>query len=242
MRRHRKGPLRWLEYFFLIVGLASIDYIIWINVNSQVYQVYEEWSFERALHGEHASIARFIVDPSGLRRVVGLGTAPERAPAPQNPVASKKEAPIAPRRRNRDELIGRLEIPRLNIRVIVREGDDEATLRHAVGHIPSTAFPGDFGNVALAAHRDTYFRPLRNIRKNDRIIVATLEGTYEYLVQSTKIVSPTDVSVLEASAPKELTLVTCYPFYYIGSAPRRFVVHATQVAATQQQRPQPIGS
>lgn len=241
MRTHRKSPLRWLEYLFLLVGLAAIDYIIWINVSSQVYQVYDEWKFERTLHGEGTSLAKFIVDESGLRRVVGLGRAPEeRMPEAQNPVASREKP--SGHRRNRDELMGRLEIPRLNIRVIVREGDDEATLRHAVGHIPATAWPGELGNVALAAHRDTFFRPLRNIRKNDRIIVSTLEGTYEYAVQSTKIVAPSDVSVLEASAPKELTLVTCYPFYYVGSAPRRFVVHATQVAATPQRPLQPIGS
>lgn len=242
--KRKRSILRWIEYLFLLAGLAAVDYTIWINVNSQVYQVYEEWRFERTLRGESPSIARFIVDESGLRRVIGLGKAPERMPAPGNTVAKEQKQPEkpGPRQRTRNELIGRLEIPRLNIRAIVREGDDEGTLRHAVGHIPSTAFPGDVGNVAFAAHRDTFFRPLRNIRKNDRIIVSTLEGTYEYVVVSTKIVAPSDVSVLEASAGKELTLVTCYPFYYVGSAPRRFVVHATQVAANPQRPPQQIGS
>lgn len=156
------------------------------------------------------------------------------------PSASNRSEPR--QGRHADDLIGRLEIPRLEIKAIIREGDDDATLRHAVGHISSTAAPGEVGNVALAAHRDTFFRPLRNIRKNDRIIVSTLDGTYEYLVQTTKIVSPSDVSVLKASAEKELTLVTCYPFYYVGSAPRRFVVHATQVGAIPQPRQQQIGS
>jgi len=235
MRRRKKGTLRWLENLFLLAGLAAVDYAIWINVSSQMYQVYDEWRFERTLHGKDTPLAKFIVDESGLRRVAGLGTAPERMPEAKNPKPSGH-------RRNRNELIGRLEIPRLNIRAIVREGDDEGTLRHAVGHIPATAWPGELGNVALAAHRDTFFRPLRNIRKKDRILVSTLDGTYEYVVQSTRIVAPSDVSVLEASAPKELTLVTCYPFYYVGSAPLRFVVHATQVAATPQPPPQQIGS
>lgn len=139
----------------------------------------------------------------------------------------------APRHFAKDELVGRLEIPRLNIRVMVHEGDDAATLRHAAGHIPSTAFPGDPGNVAFAAHRDTFFRPLRNIKKDDKILVTTQDGNYEYVVQSTAIVSPSDVSVLESSTSHELTLVTCYPFYYIGSAPHRFIVHASQVAASE---------
>jgi sortase A len=242
MRKRKRSKLGWLEYLFLLAGLAAVDYTIWINVNSQVYQVYDEWKFERTLRGESTSIAKFIVDESGLRRVAGLG-----APQVKSPVADREKwklpgNPPSSHRRNRDELIGRLEIPRLNMRAIVREGDDDGTLRHAVGHIPSTAWPGDLGNVALAAHRDTFFRPLRNIRKNDRIIVSTLEGTYEYEVQSTRIVAPTDVSVLRASAPKELTLVTCYPFYYVGSAPRRFVVHATQVGATPQRPQRQIGS
>ena len=238
----RNNRFRWLEYLLLIAGLVAVDYTIWINVDSLVYQVHDEWKFERALHGENTSLVGFIFDDSGLRRVIGLGRDPEHMEEFPNPVASITKQPALPRRHKRDELIGSIEIPRLNLKAMVREGDDEGTLRHSVGHIPSTAFPGETGNVAFAAHRDTIFRPLRNIRKNDRIIVSTLEGTYEYAVQSTKIVSPTDVSVLQASAEKELTLVTCYPFYYIGSAPRRFVVHATQVAATPQRRPQPIGS
>lgn len=235
--------LRWAEYLFLLAGLVAVDYTIWININSQVYQVYDEWKFERSLHGEDTSIAKFIGAESGLRRVIGLGKAPETA-EPENQVAAQGKHAGKPshRTRSRDEVIGRLEIPRLNLRAIVREGDDDGTLGHAVGHIPSTALPGDVGNVAFAAHRDTFFRPLRNIRRNDRIIVSTLEGTYEYEVTSTKIVAPSDVSVLEASAGRDLTLVTCYPFYYVGSAPRRFVVHATQVTANQQPQPPPIGS
>ncbi len=205
-----KRGLRWLETLLLVVGLAAVDYYIWINADTVIYQAYEEWKFDREL----------------------------KAPVDTN---APKTVEIRPQR-TPDEVIGRLEIPRLNIRAIVREGDGEDTLHHAVGHVPSTAFPGDIGNVGFAAHRDTFFRPLRNIRKNDRIFVSTLNGTYEYQVQTTQIVNPDDVSVLKASASKELTLVTCYPFYYIGSAPHRFIVHAIQVAATPQTPQQQIGS
>ncbi len=239
--RRTKNRLRWLEYLFLLAGLIAIDTVIWVNAESTVYQSYEQWKFDQTLSAQDASLAHFITDESGLRRVIGLGTAPRAIPH-EGPPVNAERGPEPLRRANRDELIGRLEIPRLDINVMVREGDDGATLSHAVGHIPSTAMPGEFGNVALAAHRDTFFRPLRNIRRNDRIIVSTLKGTYEYAVESTRIVSPSDVSVLKASAPHELTLVTCYPFYYIGSAPRRFVVHATQIAATGQPRRQEIGS
>lgn len=212
MRVRTRSPqksLRWLETFLLIVGLAAVNYYIWVNAESVVYQAYQEWKFDRTLS----------------------------APVVNTPGGAQTRTP-----HTADEIIGRLEIPRLDIRAIVREGDGEGTLHHAVGHVPSTAFPGDIGNVGFAAHRDTFFRPLRNIRKNDRIIVSTVNGTYEYLVQTTQIVNPDDVSVLKASASKELTLVTCYPFYYIGSAPHRFIVHAIQVASTPQTPPQQIGS
>jgi sortase A len=129
-------------------------------------------------------------------------------------------------------LIGRLEIPRLSVSVMLMEGDDAKTLRRAVGHIPGTQLPGQPGNVALSGHRDTFFRPLRNIRENDVIVVTTLQGEYRYRVVSTSVVSPDDVAVLNAGPILEtgqseiLTLVTCYPFYFVGPSPDRFVVRA----------------
>ena len=136
-------------------------------------------------------------------------------------------------------VIGRLEIPRLNLTAMVREGADGKTLHRAVGHIPGTALPGYAGNVALAGHRDTFFRALRNIKKDDTIDLETENGTYHYLVEATDIVGPRDVGVLASSGGQTLTLVTCYPFYYIGSAPKRFIVRAMQVSPTpQRQRPQ----
>jgi len=148
----------------------------------------------------------------------------------RNEVRQAREAPAAvPPRMSRDELIGRLEIPRLGMRVMVREGDDEATLANAAGHLPSSALPGMPGNVAVAGHRDTFFRPLREVRVNDRIRFTTLRGTFAYRVESLRIVRPDDVSVLQASAEPVLTLVTCYPFRYVGSAPERFIVRARQI-------------
>lgn len=128
-----------------------------------------------------------------------------------------------------DGLIGRIEIPRLGLSAIVIEGISRTTLRRAVGHIPGTALPGQPGNVGISGHRDTFFRPLRNIRQDDVITLTTLLGEYRYRVVSTKIVGSSDVAVLDPSGNEVLTLVTCYPFYFVGSAPDRFIVRAERV-------------
>lgn len=126
-------------------------------------------------------------------------------------------------------LVGRLEIPRLGLSAIFVEGDDPKTLRRAVGHIPGTPLPGQPGNIALTGHRDTFFRPLRNIRTDDIIVVTTLQGEFRYRVVCTRVVSPENVEVLKAGEGEILTLVTCYPFYFVGSAPGRFIVSAERV-------------
>jgi sortase A len=123
-------------------------------------------------------------------------------------------------------LIGRLEIPRLDVSVIVMEGDDDTTLARAAGHLPDTALPWDPGNAVIAGHRDTFFRPLRNVREGDEIRMTTARGVFDYRVIRTEIVEPGNLSVLAPTAARSLTLVTCYPFYYIGSAPQRFIIHA----------------
>ncbi len=128
-----------------------------------------------------------------------------------------------------DGLIGRIEIPRLGVSVIVMEGASKAILGRAAGHIVGTALPGQPGNIGISAHRDTFFRPLRNIRQNDTILLTTLDGEYRYRVLSTKVVSPYDVGVLNSSSEQILTLVTCYPFYFVGSAPSRFIVRAARI-------------
>ena len=98
-----------------------------------------------------------------------------------------------------------------------------------MGHYPSSALPGEGGNVVLAGHRDTFFRPLRNIRRGDRIILETPRATLDYRVETTAVVNPNDVAVLAPTAGNILTLVTCFPFYYIGPAPHRFIVRAKLV-------------
>ena len=127
-------------------------------------------------------------------------------------------------------LVGRLEIPRLGLVLVVAEGTSPVTLRRAAGHIKGTATPGHPGNVGIAGHRDTLFRPLRDIRQDDLITLTTLQGGYSYRVVSTKIVSPSDVAVLTSDEKQILTLVTCHPFYFVGPAPDRFIVRAERVA------------
>jgi sortase A len=139
--------------------------------------------------------------------------------------AAPKELPAAVN----GGLIGRIEIPRLGLSVIVVEGTGSTTLRRAAGHISGTALPGKPGNIGISAHRDTLFRPLRNIRRNDIITLTTLLGEFHYRVVSTKVVDPHNVAVLDPTGNEILTLVTCYPFYYVGSAPDRFIVRAERV-------------
>jgi sortase A len=124
------------------------------------------------------------------------------------------------------DMLGRLEIPRLGLSVAVLQGTAPRTLLLGVGHIEGTALPGEPGNIGIAGHRDTYFRELKNIRARDEIQIQTAAGLSHYKVDWIQIVDPGDTEVLAHSTGSAITLVTCYPFHYIGAAPERFVVHA----------------
>jgi sortase A len=125
--------------------------------------------------------------------------------------------------------IGRLEIPRIGLSAVVMEGDDETTLNVAVGHLPDTSLPWQEGNAALAGHRDTFFRPIRRVRTGDEIRLVTPRGTLRYRATRPVVVEPDELWVLDPSPTAALTLITCYPFDFVGPAPRRFVVHAERV-------------
>jgi sortase A len=194
----------WLlaQWFFLIAGLLAVGYTAFDFAARYVYQAYATRELDRAV---------------ALRQA-----APP--PAPDSTARSQPGPAVA------QSLIGKIEIPRLNISAIVREGVDDRTLDIAAGHIPDTALPGQMGNVGVAAHRDTLFRNLKDVRRDDRITLTTLDGEFVYRVVSLQIVKPTDVSVLDPTpVEKTLTLVTCYPFYFVGHAPKRFIVRALQV-------------
>jgi sortase A len=140
---------------------------------------------------------------------------PERIAAWRNVVNTPGAAPLAV-----------LRIPRLRIEAPVLEGTDEIVLNRGLGHIDETAAPGADGNSGIAGHRDGFFRGLKDIVVGDVIELETLHGTDAYRVERTWIVNPEDVSVLDPTPTRSITLVTCYPFYFVGSAPQRFIVRA----------------
>jgi sortase A len=201
------SPARKLQRVFFIFGMLALGYAAIVLANAAIFQRHAQSKFEK--NGIGASTSHPQV--TDQRPVATSGTMIQ-------PVADG--IPFA-----------RLKISRLNLDEMVVEGDSTEDLRHAIGHIPTTALPGNQGNVGIAGHRDTFFRPLRNIRKGDLIALSTSQGDHKYEVQSTEIVLPEDSWVLRPTPSPSLTLVTCYPFYYLGSAPKRFIVHAREVTS-----------
>ena len=193
--------LRWTQLVLFAGGVSLLAYCAFVLVDAWIFQ-----------QGERRQLERLLT----LRQEANGGARQTASPT------SRKTPPPAAT----DGLIGRIEIPRLGLSAIVMEGIRARTLRRAVGHIPGTALPGQPGNVGISGHRDTFFRPLRNIRRNDIITLTTLLGEYRYRVVSTRIVRPDNVAVLDPSGNEILTLVTCYPFYFVGPAPDRFIVRA----------------
>ncbi len=142
----------------------------------------------------------------------------------------KNEAPLAePHLLQFGDAIGILQIPNIGLETVILYGDSPKVLRLGVGHLPETSMPGEKGNVVIAGHRDTFFRPLRSVRDGDLITIRTQRGTFLYQIESTAIVSPKELWVLQPSDQPELTLLTCYPFDYVGPAPNRFVVRAKEI-------------
>jgi sortase A len=194
--------LRWTQRALFACAVILLGYCAFVLVDG--------WIFQHRENHQLAELVRVRQETTEVGQTV-------------SPASPKSSPPVI------DGLIGRMEIPRLGLSVIVMEGTSSATLRRAAGHISGTALPGQPGNVGISAHRDTFFRPLRNIRRNDLITLTTALGEYRYRVVSTRIVSPQDVAVLDPTGNQILTLVTCYPFYFIGAAPNRFIVRAERV-------------
>ena len=197
----RSKLLKLLERILLVVGIVCLGYYAYVSAETVLYQAQENRALDELL-------LRSETRPSAA------------APAAHAPA----RRPLAP-----GETVGRIEIPRLGVSAIIKAGTDARTLQLAVGHIPGTALPGDVGNVGLAAHRDTFFRRLRDIVSDDEIRLTTPDGSYTYRVARTDIVEPRDVWVLDPTEYPALTLVTCYPFSYVGSAPQRFIVRAQRI-------------
>jgi sortase A len=147
----------------------------------------------------------------------------------KDPLVASRPLSPAPAVPKEGAPIGRIEIPRIGVSVMIVEGVESRDLKRAIGHIPGTALPGEDGNIAIAGHRDTFFRPLRSIHHDDTITLSTLNGAYRYRVVFSKIVKPEDVQVVYPTGRDVLTLVTCFPFEYVGSAPERFIVRAERL-------------
>ena len=208
--------LRWSQYFFFVVGVLALSYCATVLLDKWLFQAYQTWRFERALKDAQTS-ARTIQQPASSPLLPAQAEA-DRARAESFGIDGLAGSPLA-----------RIEISSIGLAAMIMEGVDGRTLRHALGHIPGTPLPGQQGNVAIAGHRDTFFRGLRNIRKDDEITLTTLNGTYRYRVDSTQVLAPEHTEVLDDSGEAILTLVTCYPFYFVGSAPKRFVVRAHRI-------------
>jgi sortase A len=231
--------LRFTQVTLMLGGLGALGYVGYVYADSAFYQAYQNWAFDEQLHGRTATVGAFLADATPLmqllRRPVVVGEREDAKRASDSvstgSTAHSGSASISRSRAVVERaIVGRIELPRLGVRAMVREGVDERTLRRAVGHIPATALPGQDGNIGLAGHRDSFFRQLRNVHTNDRIALRTLNGEYDYVVDSITVVMPDDMQVLAPTAGNVLTLVTCYPFNYVGHAPRRYIVRARQVS------------
>lgn len=184
----------------LVAGSAALVWCASVWISATLFQKYEAWQWNVKHPPAHQT----------------ADAASVRLPPPAT-------TPPAPKLH---DVIAWLEVPRLRISTAVLEGDDSLALRLGAGHIPGTPLPGSAGNVGIAAHRDSFFRSLAGIEPRDRIRLRTSQGDWNYTVESTRIVQPTNVGVLANSRQSELTLITCYPFRYVGSAPLRFIARA----------------
>jgi sortase A len=232
--RERISKLNVLQLCLVILGLAGIGYSAYTLVNERVYQSFQNWAFDQGIVGRtDATFAEYLRERTFLQLFIhgnqeptSLDRAQRRAGVPAH-----------------GSVLGRLEIPRLHLSAAVREGVDDEALRGAVGHVPATALAGAKGNFVITAHRDALFRSLKYVGSGDLVTFQGSDGSaYQYRVAATQIVKPSDVNMLRADGgglitgggsvqgmPKLLTVITCYPFPCVGSAPKRFVVEAKLV-------------
>lgn len=248
----KTDPLRrWIERLLLIVGVACLGIYGFAFVDARLFEAeqnrrLEQELQERAAQRRHASTARpqkAVEKKDRKEEEAGGETAAEAPPAEE----TDSFASFGARGRDQQdellhyeegELLGRIRIPGTGVSAIFLEGISHRTLRHGVGHIPGTSLPSETaGNVGIAGHRDSFFRGLKGIDKDDVIELTTLDGTWRYRVEWTRVVQPSQTEVLAGTEGPSLTLVTCYPFYYVGSAPKRFIVRAHLIDA-----PEDIGT
>jgi sortase A len=207
----RKNPARYVEGLLWLIAAGALGTFIFVKAEARLYQLYLNREFENAL-------AQQELQHATKEQAQPLSPSVESAePAPTEGDENSDSRPY----------LGRLEIPRLDMSVMILNGVDDRSLHRGIGHIPGTALPGESGNAGIAGHRDTFFRGLAGIHRNDEITVQTLDRRYRYVVESVRVVEPGAVEVLADAGHPALTLVTCYPFNALGPAPRRLVVQAS---------------
>lgn len=205
--------LRKLEYLLLIMGVLMLAIFVAARVHRTVLSKLELQRFK----------ATQSVSETSPQKVALRAKDPDFASWSQQRIKDYQVSlaeHFAP-------AIAVLRIPKIHLEVPVLEGTDDLTLNRGVGHVIGTANPGDNGNMAIAGHRDGFFRGLKDIGLGDTMEVATSGRTETYVIDRITIVEPSDVSVLKPRDHESLTLVTCYPFYFIGSAPKRYIVQAS---------------
>ena len=196
LKRNTHPVLRWSRNIFLFIGVLLLGYCAFVLLDTTLYESFQTRGFEQEMKDRRPTVANGACFQDLSFHLTTTGA------------------------------LGQIEITRLGVAAMILEGTNDKTLRRAVGHISGTALPGQQGNVGIAGHRDSFFRALRNVRQDDEITLTTLDATYRYRVDSTKIVGPEDTQVLDNSSEDMLTLVTCYPFYFVGPSPERFIVRA----------------
>jgi sortase A len=205
-----------LERTMWCLGLASIAVYLLLRVDGEAQRLAGLTQFEAQQQIEARSM-ELPRDPSSSLVHTSVAV-PASVAATSVGLAGLTETSI----------LGVLRLERIRLEVPVKYGTGEDVLSGAAGLIEGTAWPGTAGNIAIAAHRDTFFRGLEQVVLGDRIQVETSAGTRSYRVTELSIVDPTDIQVLEDTGEDQLTLVTCYPFHYFGSAPKRYIVRAIE--------------
>ncbi len=212
-RSARARGIRWLRRFCLVAGALLLAFVGVARLHSVLASRSGLEHFEQVRSARLAAAPRVALSATGEpdQRL----WAEKRIAAYQASLQQNLGLPAAV-----------LRIPRLALAVPIWEGTDELTLNRGLGHVAGTVRPGERGNVGIAGHRDGFFRVLKDIAVGDEIELETLAGIERFAVEQTMVVRPEDVWVLEPTPQPALTLVTCYPFYYSGKAPERFIVRA----------------
>ena len=208
--------LRWCQGMCFILGGLALAYVAFAYLDATIYQNRRNRQLDQALQEQELQLPlKNGAQNPDLSLSVGIES--ERSRSDDRDIAAARDV---------DTTLGRVQVSTIGLAVMVLEGIDGRTLRRGVGHVPGTSLPGEQGNVVIAGHRDTFFRELRNLNRNDEIDFETRRGSFRYSVDFIQIVESDNTRILDTSDESILTLITCYPFQFIGPAPKRFIVRA----------------